>query len=87
MPGSVQCSGALPDIEPDALTVAQQRALAECVVNSGILVLPTETVDSWRESIFTDAGGYPSSKTTTTDLFPVWKWQGVCAQDASGRQS
>ncbi|MCB1095936.1 MAG: hypothetical protein KDN22_10210 [Verrucomicrobiae bacterium] len=60
-----------PDIEPDALTVAQQRALAEYVVNSGILVLPTETVDSWRESIFTDTRRLPFAlkETTTTDLF------------------
>ncbi|MDA0810781.1 MAG: hypothetical protein O3C21_00090, partial [Verrucomicrobia bacterium] len=56
-----------PDIEPDAFTAAQQRALAEYVVNSGVLVLPTETADGWREAIFSNNKRLPFSLKETAD--------------------
>ncbi|MGK0190396.1 MAG: hypothetical protein ACI9R3_006222 [Verrucomicrobiales bacterium] len=60
-----------PELNANALTLAQHRALAEYVANSGIVVLPVESADGWREKIFTESKRLPFSlaETENDNLF------------------
>lgn len=60
-----------PEIDQQSLTLSQKRALAEYVVNHGILAIPSETADAWIEQLFANQQQPPFTlkQTADADLF------------------